>query len=152
MINFSQLAPLMEVMGLSKGKILYVYAKSQIGQKKSGIKAPILLGCVEAVNRVFGECFGAPIDASVGTTVLHATLSVDKRFIQVAAPQPGDIIISFGNMPGPVTNGHVGIVSDSDKVISNNSATGIWDEHLNLAIWKARYLAAGYPLLYYRML
>lgn len=152
MPQISAVAQLVKILGGTNGQALFAYAKTQIGRVKSGIKAPIMLGCVEAVNHVFSECFGVPIDQSVGTTALYNTLVIDKRFVQVDEGDQGDIVISYGYRNGPVTNGHVGIVSDGGKIMSNNSSNGMWDEHLNLQSWKDRYVTqGGYQVLYFRL-
>ncbi len=152
MPQISAIAQLVKILGGTNSQALFAYAKTQIGRVKSGIKAPIMLGCVEAVNHVFGECFGAPIDQSVGTTVIYNTLVTDKRFEQEQDPAEGYIVISYGYRNGPVTNGHIGIVSDGGKVMSNNSSNGMWDEHLTLASWKDRYVTqGGYQMIYFKL-
>ncbi len=152
MILFPQVTKLLVSMGFSKSKILYAYAKSQIGAKKSGIKTSIEFGCAEAVNRVFRECFDEEIDGGISTRALYTFLLKDSRFKSVATGEIGDIIISpttYGN--GKIPNGHVGIVSDLGKIMSNNSANGIWDEHLTDILWRQRYAeTGGYPIFYFR--
>lgn len=147
----------LSLLGISKSRQFYAYAKGQIGQKKSGVIAPIEFGCVEALNRVFLECFGKPIDSSViSTSILYKSLLADKRFVLVSAKdaQPGDIILSpTGSGHGSIPNGHVGVLSDSGRIISNNSANGIWDEHLTLQAWFDRFVnLGGYPVYYFRVI
>jgi hypothetical protein len=45
----------------------------------------------------------------------------------------------------------VGIMGDNGQIMSNNSATGLWDIHFTLPSWKARYVDhGGFPMVYYR--
>lgn len=151
----SPLASLLAVFGINKREILYAYAKSQIGKQKSGIKAPIEYGCAEAVNRIFRECFGGDeIGGDVSSARLYQALSSSFRFTRVNSPAlRGDIIISptgMGN--GSIPNGHVGIVSDALKIMSNNSANGIWDEHLDSFAWTKHFaIDGGYPVYFFRV-
>ncbi len=154
MIQYSAVRKLLDVLGLSKRLQLYGYAKSQIGICKSGIRAPIDVGCVEAVNTVFEECFGSPIDQNLATIRMHQTLIADPRFRQTEVPLPGDIIISPAiNPKKAIKHGHVGIVSSNEKIMSNNSANGAWDEHLDFVKWEKRYVQdAGFQILYFRVI
>src|SRR3954462_12894985 len=66
------------------------------------------------------------------------------RNLPRSRPPSGDIVISptgYGN--GSMPNGHVGIIGDNGQIMSNNSATGLWDIHFTLASWKARYVDQG---------
>ncbi len=154
MMPFTQIAKLLVSLGIPLNKILYVYAKSQIGLKKSGIKTSIEYGCAEAVNRIFLECFGEEIDGGISTKSLYKFFLDSKRFIQTYDVEVGDIIISptgYGN--GKISNGHVGIISDNGKIMSNNSSNGQWDEHLDSAGWQLRYaMSGGYPVFYFRVI
>ena len=58
MIFYSQITKFLEAMGFSKSKILYTYAKSQLGNKKSGVRTDKEVGCVEAFENILYEAFG----------------------------------------------------------------------------------------------
>jgi Bacteriophage peptidoglycan hydrolase. len=148
---------LLEVLGVSKRETLYGYAKSQIGKKKSGIKAPKEYGCAEAVNRIFKECFGYEIGGDVSTARLYQVLLSGPRFTKIKAPNRalrGDIVISpTGYGSGAIANGHVGIFSDDGKIMSNNSYTGLWEENYDSYSWVKRYvLEGGYPMEVFRII
>ena len=104
------------------------------------------LGCAEAVNFLFKRATGEEIGGNVSTYKMYLVLKGNDKFRQVSEPKEGDIIISptgYG-----VGNGHVGVVSDNNKIMSNNSFTKKWDEHLTLETWKIRYSA--FPIEFYR--
>jgi hypothetical protein len=90
-----------------------------------------------------------------GTWVLNDTLSKDARFKQVVLfdALPGDIIVSptgYGN--GTMPNGHTGVISDNNRIYSNDSATGKWLQNYTVQSWTARYkLSGGYPCNVYRI-
>lgn len=153
MILFTQTAKLLEVLGFSKGKVLYTYAISQTGKVKSGIKAPKEYGCAEAVNRIFKECFGNEAGGDVSTARMYESIRSSYRFAKVVVPMPGDIVISptgYGN--GSLQNGHVGIVSEKGRIMSNSSATGLWEENYTIESWSKRYqIQGGFPVVYFRV-
>jgi hypothetical protein len=104
------------------------------------------LGCSEAVNYIFKQAIGKEIGGDYSTYRMYLCLKKDERFEKVASPAKGDIIISptgFGK-----GNGHVGIMSDGNKIMSNNSYTFLWDEHLDLITWKKFF--ASFPIEFYR--
>lgn len=155
MIFYSQITKFLEAMGFSKSKILYTYAKSQVGNKKSGVKAPIAFGCAEAVNKIFLECFGTEIGGDVSTLRMYQALSRSIKFSKVTtAPEAGDIVISptgYGN--GSLANGHVGICSEQFKILSNNSDTGKWEENYTIPTWYKRYaIQGGFPVYFFRVI
>lgn len=151
--DFTPVKNLILALGGTLADVLYSYAKSQIGQIKSGIEASEEYGCAEAVNRIFSECFGNEIGGGASTALLYNVLKSDPRFVTDITAQLGDIIISPTGMGNAVIpNGHVGIVSDNGNIMSNNSSNGHWDEHFNLASWKLRYATTGgYPIYYFRI-
>jgi len=128
---------------------LYNCAKSQIG--KDIAPTYNILACMEAVNTVIEEFTGKPIGGGASTYLGYLALKKDKRFIQVRTPMKGDLIISpsgFGQ-----GHGHIGIVSEDKKIMSNNSKTGLWDEHFNLSRWEWKYKIVGkFPIYYYRLI
>lgn len=133
---------------------LYQTAKRCIGQDMS--EKLDEYGCAEALNAVFKKAFGRDIGGDTSTYRMHNALNnpVEKRFEKVTEPLPGDIIISptgYGN--GKVPNGHCGIISDNNKIMSNNSNTSLWDEHLNIFQWRYRYEKnGGYQVDFYRVI
>ena len=52
---------------------------------------------------------------------------------------------------GKIPNGHVGIVSEDEEIMSNSSATGLWTQNYTLVSWVAKYRTlGGYPIYFYR--
>lgn len=131
---------------------LYNFAKSKLGKDIAPIENE--LACMEAVNMLFAGFIGFQIGGGLSTYLGYRALKTNKRFIQTSNPQLGDVIISpsgYGN--GKIKHGHIGIISDTGKIMSNNSETGLWDEHLTLEIWKRKYQkVGGFPIYYYRLI
>lgn len=133
-------------------KILAV-AKSWLGKDASpeGL-ADNTVACAESVTHILMG-IGYIGYTITGTYTLLRALQQAPEWVEVSNPLPGDIIISPSGMGGKngITSGHVGIYAENDQIMSNNSNTGLWDLHLNLASWTARYkVLGGYPILYFR--
>lgn len=111
-------------------------------------------GCAEAVNAVFKKAFGRDIGGGQSTYWLYGILKNDTRFEKNFSPLPGDIIISptgYGNKK-KLRNGHIGIVSDSEQIMSNNSINGLWEKNYTFITWTRRYKIFGnYPVEFFRV-
>ena len=141
--------------GLNNREKLYYAAKKYLGTDASPNDiAPDELGCVESVNAIHKACFGFEIGGGVSTYRLYPILINSPLFVKVDSPLRGDIIISptgYSDGQGTIKNGHVGILSDNGLIMSNNSKTGLWDEHISLNLWRDRYVLQGhYPQAYFR--
>lgn len=138
---------------MSEGHILYRTSKQCLGKDMAIIHDS--LGCAEALNAVVELAIGKSIGGGPSTWLLNEALKKDKRFKQVLTPEKGDIIISAtgcGNT-AKIKHGHVGIMSDDNKIMSNNSDTGLWTEHWTWSNWIARYKHVGeYSVDYYRLI
>ena len=134
-----------------KARVLFETAKACIGKDMAPNENEF--GCAEAVNNVFQKAFGVPVGGGLSTYRMYQVLMADKRFKRVFDPTAGDLIISptgFGN--GKII-GHVGIVSENDKIMSNNSSDGLWLENYTVLSWKGRYVfIGGFPMAYYRVI
>lgn len=112
-------------------------------------------GCAEAFNEVVRRATGSVVGGGASTYLLDKAIKKDKRFIKVSFPQRGDVILSasgWGNAR-KVPNGHVGIVSDNGKIMSNRSMDGLWSEHFTIEKWNRIYGEVGqYPIDYYRLI
>ena len=113
--------------------------------------------CAESVNSVVMFALGTPVGGGTSTALMYQALQNKKRFKKVDEPLRGDIVISPTGYSRfrkpPFRNGHVGIVSDSDKIMSNDSATSLWKQNYTLTTWKARYQTkGGYPMDFFRVL
>lgn len=140
MFNFLRIARFMALLGIAKRPVLYRYALSQLGLSKPGLPdtAPMDINCVEALNQIGQECFGIPFCEGASTITLVMVLNTNKRFrkMSVLDVLPGDIIVSptEGNR-----HGHCGIVGENEKIMSNDSAIGIWSDRWDMDKWNAYY-------------
>ena len=103
-------------------------------------------GCAEAVNKIFKLATGREVGGDISTYRMYLSLRKDDDFIQSPYNLPGDIIISptgFGK-----GNGHVGIVSENNKIMSNNSANSLWEENYTIDEWRNKF--KDFPILFYR--
>jgi hypothetical protein len=116
--------------------------------------APDEVGCAETVNAIFKSVFGREAGGGLSTHQMYNAMLKDSRFIKVDQALPGDIIISptgYGN--GGLSNGHVGIVGESETIMSNSSATGTFESNYTLKTWVARYRGkGGYPIVFFRVI
>jgi len=135
----------------NKRLILYEMARVCIG--KDMARTQNELGCVEAVNTIFEKAFGNPLGGGLSTYLMYEVLKTDKRFQLVLTPLQGDIIISpTGYGYGNIKNGHVGIISEAEKIMSNDSIDGLWKENYTVLSWKERYQKeGGFPVKFYRV-
>lgn len=135
---------------ISKNSIIYITAKSYLGKDMARYQDEF--GCAEALIEVVRLATGIILNGGFSTYLLYNALKNSKYFTQVSIPERGDIIISpsgYGNKKVP--NGHTGIISDNDWIMSNNSEDGLWDEHITLSEWNRVYKGIGnYPVLFFR--
>lgn len=135
------------------GQIIYEVATKYIGVDASPSDlAPDELGCAESVSNILIEA-GCDLAVCLSTNRLYHVLSESSFWKPATDPQKGDVILAVTGQGGKngVTNGHVGIIGKGTTIMSNNSATGKWDTHLNLATWDSRYTQlGGYPKYIFR--
>lgn len=136
------------------GQKLYSAAAASMGKHMTlDQTVPADVGCAEAVSAILrlAGVPGVPPGGIPGTAQLNGWLSGSDLFVSVASPLPGDVIISPTGYPGAtLAHGHTGIVMNSG-ICSNNSATGLWDEHWTLPAWRDYYGTKGkLPVYFYR--
>lgn len=138
-----------------KSDAIYEMAIFLMGEDLSD-HAPDPLGCADAVNEVVYRAIGKEIGGGISTYRMYEVLQDRKRFVQVSAPIAGDIVISptgYRKFNSKIKNGHVGIVGEDKRILSNNSRTGEWDDYYTLDTWKARYVeTGGYPMEFYKVI
>ena len=114
--------------------------------------APDSLGCAETVNAIHRKVFGFEIGGGLSTNRLYKILEKSPLFVRVDQPLEGDVVISptgYGN--GKLPNGHVGIISKDNMIMSSDSNTGLFLENYSLESWKGRYTnLGGYPVCLFR--
>jgi len=115
---------------------LYEASKSFLGKNARPLNlAPQGLGCAEALCTVVSSVDPTFPQNEVSTIKLDAILF--ERFKETKIPKPGVVIIS----PARSTPGHVGILGEGNVIYSNNSKTGLWDDHWDLDKWIDYYVA-----------
>lgn len=154
-VNVTQSAPTQ----LSRSDILYNTAYKMIGRDASPADAaPDEVGCVDSVNQVFKAAFGAPLmtPETLSTARLYEKLKTDPRFVQLKSyldAKAGDIIVcptGLGTNP-KMPHGHTGIMGKK-WIMSNDSATGIWDANYTLESWTTYFcIKGGYPAYAFRL-
>lgn len=152
------LQQLLELLGLIKKEIpmetpsqkLYRKAKEFVGVDASPRDvAPDELGCAESVSEVVKAARGQYINNTlfISTVKMYEALVISPGFRKVSIPTPGCIIIS------PTANsmriGHVGIVSENGKIMSNDSVRKVWLENFSLDSWKKYYAVKLQLPVYY---
>lgn len=135
---------------------LYLQAKASIGTSLVPQGDDPELGCAISVNELHSACFGFQIGGGQSTILLLDALIHSAFFKEVTDPLPGDVLVSATGTSSikntPIPNGHTGIVGFYG-IMSNNSSTGLWDEHYTMDTWKARYVTqGGYQMRYFRRL
>lgn len=113
------------------------------------------VACAESVNHIFRKAFGKEIGGGASTAGVYQIMKYSDDFDKIwEEPVRGDIIISpTGYGDGRIANGHIGIMSDNEHIMSNTSANGLWEENLTISVWAKYYRGkGGYPILFYRVL
>lgn len=139
--------------GTPAGERLYYVAKAWLGKDASPAdEAPDEYGCAETINNVVFTAFGDYAGGDVSTYRMYRSIRYNKKFAEVKKPLKGDIILSptgYGN--GRIKNGHVGIVGDDNKIMSNSSNNGLFEDKYTMTTWHERYQTrGGYPVRFYR--
>lgn len=137
------------------GELLYLAAQSFLGSDASPLnQADKEYACAESVNNVCEKAFGEPVGGGVSTYRMYYAIVNHRKFVQVTSPMRGDIILSptgIGGGKNGIKNGHVGIVSDNGKIMSNSSSNGLWELNYDLFSWRYRFSTlGGYKVLFFR--
>ena len=137
-----------EVQTHGPTKLIFEYAKDCLGKDMSDRDDTYI--CMDSANRVVELATGLPIGGGTSTYLgFHSMLANPTRFKRRYFPQPGFIAIwPSGYGEG---NGHIGIISDNGKLLSSNSNTGLWDEHLTLDEAKRYFEAKGFPTYFFQV-
>ena len=114
--------------------------------------APDEYGCAETINVIHEKAFGFPIGGDISTYRLYKALKESTYFKKVQEPLEGDVCISpTGYGDADIMVGHVGIVGELNKIMSNNSKTGKFEENYTIESWTKRWKDKGkYPVHFYR--
>lgn len=121
---------------------VYQTAQKSIGQDLCNVSPE--LGCIVVINEIFKRAIGQYIDGDNSTYRLYHFLLSDKRFKQVDKPQQGTLMLAVTGMGnGSLDHGHGAIKGKNNQVISNNSKTGLVDDHYNSWSWETKYEKGG---------
>ncbi|MGX7894415.1 hypothetical protein [Tsuneonella sp. HG222] len=114
--------------------------------------APDTIGCAESVTNIIRDVL-PDFPIITGTASLKARLDTDPRFRRSEVATPGTIILSptGSSTSKKVTNGHVGIIGQFG-IMSNDSATGKWEQNYTATTWRQRWGDNGYETYYYQLI
>ena len=110
-------------------------------------------GCAETIFNIIQTAFG-DMDEKIllSTTELYRKLKAHKKFQQVLDLEAGNVLISptgYGNFQ--LTNGHTGIIGLNGKIMSADSATGLFMENYTIDSWIERYRKlGGFPMFVFK--
>ena len=130
---------------------LYQTAVSFLGKDASPRDtAPDEYGCMESVHAIVKQALGFDMGGGNSTNLAYKALKVDTRFKKVTEWKRGCLIISPTGYGNNEIVGHIGIMSDDEKIMSNTSKDGIWRENFTLKSWIARYRDIGeLPIMFF---
>lgn len=136
-------------------KTLYQAALESLNVDISPLdRAKDVVGCAESASEVIRKVV-PDFPVILGTYTMWQRFENDPRFKRVTIPMPGTIIISptGTSKKNPASfPGHVGIFLAGDKIASNTSANGKFEQNYTLGSWKKRWeLSGGYPVYYYSL-
>jgi hypothetical protein len=103
------------------------------------------LGCAAAVTAILHDELHLNIAKTVSTNDLYEELKragwkkIDVTTSGTVIP-PGAVIVS---PKCDAMHGHTGIVGEKGAIYSNNSQTGLWDQHLTVDKWVPHYKPCG---------
>lgn len=107
-------------------------AEAWLGRDASPLdKAPDTLGCAESVSNIIRTIIPS-FPYTVSTIRLYEALKESRRFKGTLTPSKGCIVVSprIGDQPG-----HCGIFISDDRIASNNSQRGIWEDNYTWDSW-----------------
>lgn len=152
-----------EKKGVSE--IIYEEAIRNLGRDISPTTG--IYGCAESENTVVQNATGKPIGGGTSTRIMRIViLATPDRFKKInppEIPERGTIILSATgtSMFKPTKKvpvnliecGHVGIVSDDGKVMSNDSKTSLWKTNYTIKSWRNRWEIQGkYLVEFFRIM
>ena len=116
---------------------------------------PDNVACAETVNAIYAKAFGRAIGGAASTYNMYNALLRHPEFDKVDTPLRGDVVISptgYSRNGGKiVSNGHVGIMGEDGKIMSNDSPSGLLKESYTIGTWTDQYvIKGGYPMVYFR--
>jgi len=78
-----------------------------------------------------------------GTSEMTTQLRKSSRFKATLDLAVGNVIISPTGSGNGKIRGHVGIIGENGKIMSNSSANGLWEENFTVKKWVDLYRGVG---------
>lgn len=140
---------------MTKAEQLAQLAESKIGVDFTNNNlVPKEVSCSFAVTTLVNQ-IDKRVAIQPGTTIFWSFMDESELFERIWEPERGCIIISptgTNTRPETMPHGHVGIYLDTNRIVSNDSASGLWIENYSRESWRKRYhYDGGYPVKLYRL-
>ena len=104
------------------------------------------VACGESFCNVMSNVMNFPM--ITGTASLFEYLKEDKRFKITTELKAGNIIISPTTYGNGLIPGHIGILLEDGKIVSNSSESGLWVQNYDVDSWTRRYrIKGGFPVV-----
>ena len=122
-------------------------AKEWIGKEASEKDfVPDYVACAESFCNVMSNVMNFPM--ITGTASLFEYLKEDKRFKITTDLKAGYIIVSPTTYGDGLIPGHIGILIENGKIVSNSSESGLWVQNYDVDSWTKRYrVKGGFPIV-----
>lgn len=141
------------IITMTKSEQIYEKALSLVGTDASpSDEVNDSIACAETLSTIINSIDNT-FPVITGTwTLWDFVKRIRKDFIKITQPEKGAILMYVtGTGNGKIKNGHVFIVGENGKLLSNNSLTGKFDSHWTVETARNHYgVEGGYPRYIYR--
>lgn len=118
---------------LTPGEKVLLTVRAHLGTDASPMNlAPKELSCAEGVANILNKVYPSVPRNIISTNILDKHLSDSTHFKSTKIPKPGSVIMSprQGTTPG-----HCGFFLTSNRIASNSSKTGLFEDNYSLDSW-----------------
>lgn len=142
---------------MEKTKRLVELAKSKLGTDFTPDNiVPDRVSCAYALTTLLHEFDKSiPVEKSTYEFWRYMQRHTEK-FERVYEPQAGDIVVSPTGTSTKLTNGHIGIYLDNNKIASNSSmpeTLGLWIQNYDRLSWRSYFHEYGrFPVYLFRII
>lgn len=143
---------IMEKENKTPRECLLELAKENLGRDVTpDDNVPDEVACAESVSAIIKKL--SPMFPIIPATWnLNKTMMASDSFESTLDLTPGNIIISPTGLGNGKIRGHVGIILENNKIASNNSNTGKWEDGFTIDTWVRRYRGIGkLPIYVYEL-
>lgn len=118
-------------------------AKFWLGKEPTPDDAvPDDVACVSSLSHVIAGVI--PFPHLVGTPALFTYLQKSPQWKATLDLTPGNVVVSVtGTGNGKIPNGHCGILLENERIASNSSPSGLWENNFSVTSWVKRYRTTG---------